>query len=85
MACQDLVELEKSTSEQISALKKELEEKSEALKDMENRYSSLIVKQVLTNQELQDARKESILVFTYFPSFPPMFPLRNRVFRSVKP
>ncbi|KAA3481851.1 Nif-specific regulatory [Gossypium australe] len=38
VACQDLVELEKTTSEQIAALKKELEEKSEALKDLEHRY-----------------------------------------------
>ncbi|KAG4127949.1 hypothetical protein ERO13_D10G232400v2 [Gossypium hirsutum] len=60
VACQDLIELEKTTSKQIAALKKELEEKSEALKDMENQNSCLTVKQVLTNQELQDARKESI-------------------------
>ncbi|TYI62763.1 hypothetical protein E1A91_D10G270300v1 [Gossypium mustelinum] len=63
VACQDLIELEKTTSKQIAALKKELEEKSEALKDMENQNSCLTVKQVLTNQELQDARKESIRVF----------------------
>ncbi|MBA0754660.1 hypothetical protein Gogos_005423, partial [Gossypium gossypioides] len=60
VACQDLIELEKTTSEQIATLKKELEETSEALKDMENQNSCLTVKQVLTNQELQDARKESI-------------------------
>lgn len=66
MACQDLIELEKTTSKQIAALKKELEEKSEALKDMENQNSCLTVKQVLTNQELQDARKESIRVFFMF-------------------
>ncbi|KAB2063785.1 hypothetical protein ES319_A10G241300v1 [Gossypium barbadense] len=57
--CQDLVELEKTTSEQIAALKEQLEETSEALKDMESRNSCLTVKQILTNRELQDARKES--------------------------
>ncbi|KAH1045587.1 hypothetical protein J1N35_036371 [Gossypium stocksii] len=58
--CRNLVELEKTMSEQIAALKEQLEETSEALKDMESRYSCLTVKQILTNRELQDARKESI-------------------------
>ncbi|TYH51598.1 hypothetical protein ES332_D10G286900v1 [Gossypium tomentosum] len=58
--CRDLVELEKTMSDQIAALKEQLEETSEALKDMESRYSCLTVKQILTNRELQDARKESI-------------------------
>ncbi|KAB2010744.1 hypothetical protein ERO13_D10G230100v2 [Gossypium hirsutum] len=58
--CRDLIELEKTTSDQIAALKEQLEETSEALKDMESRYSCLTVKQILTNQEVQDARKESI-------------------------
>ncbi|TYG51744.1 hypothetical protein ES288_D10G284400v1 [Gossypium darwinii] len=57
--CRDLVELEKTTSDQIAALKEQLEETSEALKDMESRYSCLTVKQILINRELQDARKES--------------------------
>ncbi|KAA3481849.1 factor of DNA methylation 1-like [Gossypium australe] len=40
VTCRDLVELEKTTSEQIAALKEQLEETSEALKDMESRYSA---------------------------------------------
>ncbi|KAK8671749.1 hypothetical protein V6N13_038336 [Hibiscus sabdariffa] len=55
--CQSLVE---TLSSQIAALKKELQETSEALEDIESRYSCLLVKNLLANQELQDARKESI-------------------------
>ncbi|XP_021296141.1 factor of DNA methylation 1 [Herrania umbratica] len=57
---QNLVEVDKTSSAQVAALRKELEEKSEALLDLESRYNCLTVKQILTNQELQDARKESI-------------------------
>ncbi|MBA0637052.1 hypothetical protein Godav_029106 [Gossypium davidsonii] len=60
-------------SDQIAALKEQLEETSEALKDMESRYSCLTVKQILTNREVQDARKESINVFPLFPLFSWMF------------
>ncbi|KAL4297151.1 hypothetical protein GQ457_12G032160 [Hibiscus cannabinus] len=55
--CQSLVE---TLSSQIAALKKELQETSEALEDVEGGYSCLLVKNLLANQELQDARKESI-------------------------
>ncbi|XP_039067519.1 factor of DNA methylation 4-like [Hibiscus syriacus] len=40
--------------------KKVLEETFEALEDLKSRYSCLMVKHLLANQELQDARKESI-------------------------
>ncbi|KAE8671964.1 hypothetical protein F3Y22_tig00111877pilonHSYRG00233 [Hibiscus syriacus] len=40
--------------------KKELEETSEALEDLESSYSCLMMSHLLANQELQDARKEAI-------------------------
>ncbi|KAK8662437.1 hypothetical protein V6N13_092011 [Hibiscus sabdariffa] len=55
--CQNLVE---TLSSQVAALKKELQETSEALEDITSEYSGLTVKHLLANQELQDARKESI-------------------------
>ncbi|XVF23913.1 hypothetical protein REPUB_Repub13aG0081000 [Reevesia pubescens] len=63
LPCQNVVEVDKTLSAQVAALRKEFEEKSEALQDLESRYNCLTVKQNLTNQELQDARKESINCF----------------------
>ncbi|OMO59024.1 hypothetical protein CCACVL1_25152 [Corchorus capsularis] len=64
LPCQDLVEVpvevDKASSAEISALRKELEEKSEELEDLRSRCNCLTVKESLTNQELLDARKESI-------------------------
>ncbi|XWS56589.1 hypothetical protein CRYUN_Cryun09bG0098600 [Craigia yunnanensis] len=71
LPCQNLVEVDKTSTAQVAALRKELEETSKALQDLESRYNCLTVKQILTNQELldaqnltnqelQDARKESI-------------------------
>ncbi|TYH51710.1 hypothetical protein ES332_D10G296900v1 [Gossypium tomentosum] len=48
--CRDLVELKKTTSDQIAALKEQLEETSEALKDMESRYSCTGLNDVLTSR-----------------------------------
>ena len=62
LPCQNLVEVDKTSTAQVAALRKELEEKSEALQDLDRDYNCLIVKLNLTNQELQDARKESINV-----------------------
>ncbi|XVE99582.1 hypothetical protein REPUB_Repub03eG0212100 [Reevesia pubescens] len=60
LPCQNVIEIDKTSSAQIAALRKELEEKSEALQDLESSYNCITVKHCLANQELQDARKESI-------------------------
>ncbi|XWS65979.1 hypothetical protein CRYUN_Cryun05aG0160700 [Craigia yunnanensis] len=56
LPCQNLVEVDKTSSAKAAALRKELEEKSKALKDLESRYNCLTVQQILTNQELLDAQ-----------------------------
>ncbi|XVF75322.1 hypothetical protein PTKIN_Ptkin13bG0178200 [Pterospermum kingtungense] len=57
---QNLVEVDKTSSAQVSDLRTELEEKSNALEDLESRYNCLTMKHKSTNQELLDARKEAI-------------------------
>lgn len=58
--------LEESNSNltgEIAALKTQLKEQTEALEDMENLSRTLILKETMSNQELQDARKEAIHVY----------------------
>ncbi|KAK3232143.1 hypothetical protein Dsin_004024 [Dipteronia sinensis] len=47
-------------NDQIAALRDQLEEKTEALQYLESLNNTLTVKESVSNQELQDARKESI-------------------------
>ena len=47
---------------QIDALKEELAEKADDLNDMENLNQTLILREHMSNVELQDARKELISV-----------------------
>ena len=56
LPCQNLVEVDKTSTAQVAALRKELEETSKALQDLESRYNCLTVKQILTNQEFLDAQ-----------------------------
>ncbi|CAN0909514.1 Factor of DNA methylation 1 [Linum grandiflorum] len=50
----------RNSSDKFEALKEELEEKEEALQFAEDLNCTLMVKEVAANQELQNARKESI-------------------------
>jgi hypothetical protein len=50
-------------------LKEELQAQEEKTDAIENLNSVLLVKEHMINQELQEARKESIEVWLYFPHF----------------
>ena len=50
-------------------LKKELEEKTEEMLCMENLFQTLIYKERMCNDELQDARKEAIRVQFVYSNF----------------
>ncbi|XP_038710684.1 factor of DNA methylation 2-like isoform X2 [Tripterygium wilfordii] len=52
---------ENNSRAQINALREELMEQAEAMQDLEMLYQTLIIKESRSNQELQEARRESIL------------------------
>lgn len=51
---------------EIDALRKDLEEKEDALQYLESLCHTLMTKESRSNQELHDARQESISVLHYF-------------------
>lgn len=54
--------IESNLAAQITDLRNELEEKSEELQYQESLNNTLILKELMSRQELQDARNESINV-----------------------
>ncbi|GMY08498.1 factor of DNA methylation 2-like [Fagus crenata] len=62
LQAQDTLECDNNLYAQIDTLRKELDEKTEAMQDLESLNCVLTVKERMTNQELQEARKESMEV-----------------------
>ena len=62
---QDTLECDNNLYAQIDTLRKELDEKTEAMQDLESLNCVLTVKERMTNQELQEARKETVEVWLY--------------------
>jgi hypothetical protein len=62
LQAQDTLECDNNLYAQIDTLRKELDEKTEAMQDLESLNCVLMVKERMTNQELQEARKESMEV-----------------------
>ena len=56
-------------NDQIAALRDQLEEKTETLQYLESLNNILRLKESMSNQELQDARKESISVIYFLPLY----------------
>lgn len=56
-------------SDDHHALREELEEKAEEIQYMENLNKTLTLKERISNDELQDARKEAISVCFYLLPF----------------
>ena len=62
---QDTLECDNNLYAQIDTLRKELDEKTEAMQDLESLNCVLTVKECMTNQELQESCKELMEVCLY--------------------
>ncbi|KAK7848107.1 factor of dna methylation 2 [Quercus suber] len=60
LQAQNTVECDNNLHAQINTLRKELDEKTDAMQDLESLNCVLTVKERMTNQELQEARKEAV-------------------------
>ncbi|XP_050250497.1 factor of DNA methylation 5-like isoform X1 [Quercus robur] len=60
LLAQNTVECDNNLHAQINTLRKELDEKTDAMQDLESLNCVLTVKERMTNQELQEARKETV-------------------------
>lgn len=65
LLAQNTVECDNNLHAQINTLRKELDEKTDAMQDLESLNCVLTVKERMTNQELQEARKETVEVWLY--------------------
>lgn len=65
LQAQNIGECDNNLHAQINNLRKELDEKTDAMQDLESLNCVLTVKERMTNQELQDARKETVEVWLY--------------------
>ncbi|KAM3698026.1 hypothetical protein ACB098_06G157900 [Castanea mollissima] len=60
LQAQNTVECDNNLHAQINTLRKEIDEKTDAMQDLESLNCVLTVKERMTNQELQEARKETV-------------------------
>ena len=60
-------EIDSYLNAQNTAMRDQLEENTETLQYLESLNHTLTLKESISNQELQDARKESISVCYFFP------------------
>ena len=65
LLAQNTVECDNNLHAQINTLRKELDEKTDAMQDLESLNCVLTVKERMNNQELQEARKETVEVWLY--------------------